>query len=459
MTETGANRKFITFIAIWLGEVVSVFGSGLTGFALGVWVYQQTGSATQFALISMFAVLPSIVASPFAGALVDRWDRRWVLLLSNLLSALVTLSLAGLFFAGRLETWHIYLGTIVNSLSGSLFQPALQASVTMLVDRKHYGRANGMIQLGFGAAQIASPVLAGILVVAIQIWRVLMIDFATFLVAIVVLLIVRIPRPQATAAGKRAPNLLGEASYGWRYVLARPGLLGLLIFFAILNFALGIVEVLITPLVLSFADAAVLGRVLSTAGIGLLLGGLVMSVWGGPKRRVLGILFFSLMQALILFLGGLRPNAVLVAIAAIVFLFNSQIIAASSQTIWQSKVEPDVQGRVFSVRMMIGWSTLPLAYLVAGPLADYVFNPLLMSGGGLSGSIGQIIGVGPGRGIGLLYILLGVMLLATVLGAYLYTPLRRVESDLPDAVVEHEPPATTPDRAPEAGDQAQLPVA
>ncbi len=220
----------------------------------------------------------------------------------------------------------------------------------------------------------------------------------------------------------------------WLALHRSPAWLGLLIFFVATNFTMGIVELLITPLVLSFASATTLGLVLSIAGCGMLVGTLVMSAWGGPKRRVYGVLGFTLLQGLLLFLGGLRPNVPLVTAAAFVYLFSSPIIFGSSQAIWQSKVEPDVQGRVFAARAMIAWSALPFAYLSSGPLVDHVFEPLLVPGGPLAGSLGQLIGVGPGRGIGLLFIVLGILSVLATVGGYLYPRLRLVEDELPDAV-------------------------
>jgi MFS family permease len=460
-TQQVANRGFRVFTAVWLGHVISLLGSELTSFALGVWVFQRTGSATQFTFVAMFAMLPGLLISPVSGALVDRWDRRWVLIVSDALAACVTLSIAGLLFTDQLEIWHIYLATMVSSVSSAFFQPAFMASTSLLVPPEQYGRANGMVQLGFSLSQIAAPTLAGVLVLTIELWGVLLIDFATFLVAITILLLVRIPRPNPVAEKDAEQNLLKQQiSYGLAYITARPGLLGLIIFFAISNFNLGIVQILITPLILGFADAGALGQVLSIAGVGMLLGGIIMSIWGGPKRRVLGILGFTLLQGVILLLGGLQPNSLLIALAAAVFLFSSQIVIGCSQTIWQTKVAPGVQGRVFAIRTMIAWSSLPIAYFVAGPLADYVFEPLLVKGGPLSDSIGQIIGVGPGRGIGLLYIMLGLFTILTVVGGYLYPRLRLVELELPDATTQDEPHTAPEKDIPfETEEQTRLSVA
>jgi MFS transporter, DHA3 family, macrolide efflux protein len=429
-----------TFLFLLVGQVVSLIGSGLTGFALGVWVFERTGSATQFALIALSATLPGIVLAPLSGALVDRWDRRTAMVLGDTMSALSTLVVAVLVATGQLQVWHIYVANAWSSTFSTLQGPAFGASISLLVSKNHLGRANGMAQLGLGISQIISPVLAGILIGTLGLRGVILIDFITYLFALATYLFVRIPRPTQSAEGKAAKgSLWHEAGYGWVYLLARPGLLALLVFFAISNLAIGMVQVLITPLVLSFASPEQLGTVLSIAGSGLLAGSVVMSIWGGPTRKVFGILGLNICQGLILFLGGLQPSVPLIATAAFLFLFSPPIINGCSQAIWQRKTPPDIQGRVLAVRMMIAWSTLPLAYLIAGPLADRVFEPAMAVNGPLAGSIGALIGTGPGRGIGLLFIALGAFILLTTWVGILYPRLRRVELELPDAIPDTPP--------------------
>lgn len=442
MTEKSTTKGLKSFFIIWFGQSISLIGSGLTGFALGVWVYQRTGSVTQFALISLFTTLPGIVFSPVAGALVDRWDRRLAMILSDSGAGACTLSIALLVLSGQIQIWHIYLIMAVSSLFNAFRWPAYTAATSLLIPQEHFGRASGMVQLTEAIAQIASPVIAGVLVGVIQVQGVILIDFASFLFALVTLFVVRVPRPAATTEGKAGRgSLLEESAYGWRYIRARPGLLGLLLFFATTNFAFGIVTVLFTPLVLSFTTPAVLGVILSIGGLGFLAGSLAMSTWGGPKPRIYGILIFSLLQAAVLIAAGLPPSPVILALAAFVVFFTVPIVNGCSQAIWQSKTAPDVQGRVFAVRRMIAWSAMPLAYLIAGPLADQVFEPLLMEGGALAGTIGRMIGVGAGRGIGLLFMGLGVLCLLAAAMTFVYPRLRNVEAELPDVLAERAPAA------------------
>lgn len=435
MTQQSASRRLTVFFFLWLGQVVSLFGSGLTSFALGVWVYQQTGSASQFALILFSASLPAFLVSPVVGALVDRWNRRWVLILSDAGSAVATVAIVLLLWSDRLAIWHIYVAVAVSAVFQAFQPPAFAASTTLLVAKKHFARASGMILMGQAVAQLLAPVTAGFLLVSIQLAGIIVIDIATFVFAVILLLLVRIPQPKTTAEGAAAKgSLTSESAFGWTYIKSRKGLLGMLVMFAAYNFSIGILAVLLTPLVLSFASAQTLGVVLSVAGTGLVLGGLVMTVTGGPRRRMRGIYLTFLVLGPTLFLGGLRESAAVVAIAAFIFMFGAQVVNASAQAIWQSKVAPDVQGRVFAIRRMVAMAAIPAAYLVGGPLAEYVFEPLLMPGGPLADTVGRLIGVGPGRGTGLLFIVLGFYILLVVFAGYRYSPLRNIETELPDAI-------------------------
>lgn len=442
MTRHVGPRGFRAFLLIWFGQSVSLLGSSLTGFALGVWVYQRAGSVTQFALISLFTALPGIVFSPVAGALVDRWDRRRAMMLSDLGAGACTLVIALLLLTGRLEVWHIYAAMALSSTFSAFQWPAYSAATTLLVPKEHLGRSSGMVQVSEAVAQILSPVIAGVLMGVIGIHVVILIDVATFLFALGTLLVVRVPKPPATGEGTAGKgSLLHEAAFGWTYIRARPGLLGLLLFFAATNFASGIVGVLFTPLVLSFATVDVLGLLMSFGGFGFLAGSLTMSAWGGPRRRIRGILGASVLSGAVLFAAGIPPRVWILGVAAFLYFFSLPIINGCSQAIWQSKTAPDVQGRVFAVRRMIAWASLPLAYLIAGPLADRVFEPLLAEGGLLAGTVGRIIGVGAGRGIGLMFIVLGGVILLSVLAAWLNPRVRHVDTELPEFAGSAQAPA------------------
>lgn len=436
MSQRVSQRGFQTFFPIWFGQVISLVGSGLTSFALGVWILEEKGAATPYTINLLCFVLPGLLLSPLAGALADRWDRRWVMILSDTGAALSTLAVALLLRAGHLEIWHIYLASAVGSAFGAFQRPAYTASTSLLVPKEHYGRASGLVQLGEAISHIVSPVLAGFLVLKIQVWGVVLVDFATFLFAVVTLLFVRIPKPESSARKAVERSLLQDILYGLRYLVERPGLLGMLTLFAFVNFLLGFTSALFAPMILAFADADVLGTVISIGGSGMLIGGLLMSAWGGPKRRIHGVLGAILVVGLGVLFAGLRPSAALISAALFGAFFVLPIVNGSSQAIWQSKVAPDVQGRVFATRSTIAMIMNPLAYILSGPLADYVFEPLLVAGGPLSASVGRVIGVGQGRGMGLMFIVMGLLTMLLAVGGYLYPRIRSVESELPDAVTE-----------------------
>ena len=435
MDQRKAPGSMTTFTIIWLGQVVSLVGSGLTSFALGVWVFERTGSATQFALIGLAAVLPRVLLSPLAGTIVDRWDRRWVMIIADIGAGLSTMLVMLLLATNQLELWHIYALTMANAAFGTVQWPAFAAVTTLLIPKNSLGRANGMVQFGRATSEILAPALAGVLMGLIQLEGVILIDVVTFVFAVGTLLLVRFPQPEVSAqsAGEKG-SLWRDLTYGWRYIFARPGLRDLLIFFAAVNFLWGMVGALIVPLVLGWTSSEMLGLLISIAGVGMLAGSLIMSVWGGPQRRIHGVLTFELLSGVCFMLIGLRPSFWLVAVGVFGAHATIAIVFGSNQAIWQSKVAPDIQGRVFATQQMIARAAAPLAYLLAGPLADRVFEPLLAPDGGLAASIGQVVGTGAGRGIGLLFVLMGVVKILVSLAGWMNPHIRHVEDALPDAI-------------------------
>lgn len=428
---------FRAFLIMWAGQLLSLVGSGLTRFAMGVWVYEATGSVTQFALIAVSTRVPGLLLSPVAGALADRWDRRWTMLGANVGPALTTAGLAALLWIDGLAVWHVYVFAGFAGLFEAFHWPAYVASSTLLVPRRHLGRIGGMMQIGQALATTLAPAPAGVLLATVGLTGVIVADFTTFFLAVCTLFLVRIPKPRASADGREGEGSLWRRTlHGWHFIRRRPGLLGLLLHFASVNLVLGVAVVLVTPMVLSFTTAAVLGVVLTTANSGFLVGALAMSAHGGPRRKIHGILGAGLFMAVGIGLAGFRADPYLIAGALFVAFFGVPIVNGSSQALWQSKVPPDVQGRVFGMRRMIATATAPVGFLAAGPLADRVFEPLLQPDGALASTAGRILGVGEGRGIGLLFVLLAVLLLLVSAWGYLQPRIRDVEDVLPDAVLD-----------------------
>lgn len=431
------KKRMPTFLLVWLGQIVSLFGSSLTEFALGVWVYQTTGSITQFALISVFIHLPNLLISPIAGAVVDRWDRRSAMILNDIVSVVVTAILMGLVFTNRLEVWHIYIAVSIGSVLGAFQWPAYMASISQLVPLQELSRANGMVQVSRAIAKISGPTIAGLLVSQIGIAPILLMDSGTFLIGLIPLLIVRFPKLEVENYQRREFNLdqlWKDTVSAWNYIFIRPGLKKLLTFFSITYFTEGMLQILFWPLVLSFASSQELGFILSISGCGMLVGSVAVSVWGGPKNRMKAILWLVGLQGLCLCLGGFKPSVILAGFGGFGYLFARPFIVSSNHTIWQCKVPLDLQGRVFSLQSMVERSLLILSHLTVGPLADRILEPMMMENGLLADSIGKIIGVGTGRGTGLLFMTIGLVNVIAALIAYRMPRLRRVEKEVPDAI-------------------------
>jgi MFS family permease len=425
------------FLLIWFGQLVSGVGSRLTAFALGVWVLQTTGSTTRFAMVFVAMAVPSLLISPIAGALVDRWDRRRTMIACEAISATTMLAMAGLLASGHLAMWHIYVGVGITALANAFLQPAYAASIPLLATSDQLTRVNGLVQTGFAIAQVGGPLLAGILVSTISMQGVLIVDALTFLTGLLALVWARIPRPQRSSDDEER-GLWHEAATGFAYVRDRRGLFGLLIVFGLSNFMFGIASIAITPLILSLADPALLGMQMAIGGVGLLIGGVAMTTWGGPRRRVVGVLGFSMLAGLFLAAHGLRPSFALVVVAGFLFFLSVPIINASNATLWQSKVPADLQGRCFAIQRVLAEAAMPLAFCLAGPLAEHVFEPLMAVDGPLAGSIGLLIGTGPGRGLSLMFIVLGLSMVAIAAVAWSVRSIREVEEQLPDAPVAVE---------------------
>lgn len=426
-----------TFLIIWIGQFISMLGSGLTNFGLAVWIFDQTGQATPFALTVMFGNIPRILLSPVAGALVDRWNRRRVMILADTGAAVITLGTFLLLLNGQLAIWHIYIIAILHACLGAFQEPAYTASITMLVPKKDLARASGMMQMGQALEMLITPLLAGILFVAIGLRGVIMVDFITFFFAVSALLFVHIPQPEKTnqQPDEEKQSVWQEARFGLSYLRARSGLFGLLLYFAMVNFFLNFSAVLMGPMVLSFSEANALGIVQAIGGIGMLIGSIAMGAWGGPQRKIPAVIGFIMLAAVGTFVAGLQSSVWVIGAGLFIMMFSIPFGSGMSQAVFQTKVAPAVQGRVFATRSMISRSMMPVAFLLAGPLADRVFVPLLSNGGALADTlVGQIVGVGPGRGIGLLFMASGLTLAIGTVFVWLNPRIRLLEDELPDAI-------------------------
>ena len=283
------------FSVVWLGQLVSMTGSGMTRFALTIWVWQQTGEATALALVAIFSFAPAIIFSPIAGAIVDRVSRKKVMIASDLAAGLSTVALLILYSTGLLEIWHLWAAGFFASTFESFQFPAYSAAITTMIDKKHYTRANAMLTMVESASGIIAPASAGALLPLLGISGIMIIDIVTFVFAIGALLLVVIPDPVQTATGRASRGtLFQESLFGFRYIFANPSLLGLLLIFFSTNLTFGLVMILFAPMILARTadNTVILGTTMMMFGVGGVVGGLVIAAWGGFKRRIHGVLLW-----------------------------------------------------------------------------------------------------------------------------------------------------------------------
>jgi MFS family permease len=424
------------FTVIWFGQLVSMLGTGMTNFALSFWIFEQTGSATALTIAIFCFVAPSILLSPIAGALVDRFDRKTIMVLSDAAAGVVTIAWLLLVVFADLQLWQIYLGNIIAGAFNSLQWPAFSAAVSLMIPKAQFGRASGMLDFAGAASGILAPAFAGALLGAIGLGGIMAIDVATFLVAVGTILLIRIPEPERPPGDPAPlPSIWQDSLFGFRYIRAKPSLLGLQLVFALMNFLAAFGGAVMVPMILARTgnDERALATVQSISAVGGVVGGLLMSTWGGPKRRVNGVLLgLSLSSILGPTIIGLARSVLGWSAGAFMSQASGPIINGSNQAIWQAKVDPTLQGRVFATRRMIAQATFPLALLFAGPLADRVFEPAMAGGTALSAVFGPLVGTGPGAGMALMLVLSGLLGTAAGLGGFLFPAVRNAEDILPD---------------------------
>lgn len=446
MSATTYNLR--TFYTLLLTQTFSLIGSRMTALAVGIWVFNETGSATPLSLVAFFTFLPRLVSAGVAGVLSDRWDRRYIMIVSDTGQAIGTALLLISVASGGFQLWHLYAVTILQATFDIFQGPAFQASVTMLVPDAQRSRANAMQLLTNPASGIIAPAITGALYAALGLTGIIALDLLTFLGAITVVLLIRIPRPQPSAeALALRGSFWQELRSGFQYVWSRRPLLMIFVFTSSTNFFMAAMIVLLTPYVLARTGSeAALGMLLSLFSLGSLAGSLVMAAWGGTRRRIhtmmpalalsgLAVVFFSLQRAPLGMAFGLFWWA-----------FFPPMNNTSILSILQLKVPPDLQGRVFATISQISMLLIPLSYLIVGPLADGVFELAVRQAGW--GLVEPLVGSGPGAGMALLLLLGGAAVTLIAVGFYLLPVLRTLEETLPDYA-----PAAAP--GPQAADVNQ----
>ncbi|MBN8657410.1 MAG: MFS transporter [Anaerolineae bacterium] len=434
------------FTIVWLGQIISVLASAMSQFGLTIWMYEKTESATALGVMQVFFITPFLIISPIAGVMVDRHNRKMMMMVSDLMAGIATILILVFQYFGILEFWHMYVASIIYGLGNAFQWPAYSAAISTMVPKEQYGRANGMMSLVEAGPGVVAPLLAGMLLPIFGLTGLLFFDVATFILAIGALSIVHVPQPQRTQEGEQGKgSIWKEASYGFKYIFARPSLLGLQLTFFIGNLFSGISFTLLAPMVLARTanDSVLLGSVLTAGAVGGLIGGIAMSAWGGFKRRVHGVLVGWMISGVGMAILGLVGGLPIWIIGMIVSSIVIPLVNGSNQAIWQSKVAPDLQGRVFSARRLIAWFTNPISPIIAGTLADFVLEPQMRTTSMLSEMFGGLVGTGPGAGMGLIMSFCGLLCILVGGAGYFIPAIHNAETILPDhdALAKAEPEA------------------
>lgn len=424
------------FTVVWVGQLVSLFGTAMSQFALTVWAYQITEEATALALVAFFSFTPGVLVSPIAGAMVDRWNRKLVMMLSDLGAGIGTIGVFILYSTGDLQIWHLCVAGAFTSVFGAFQWPAYSAAISTMLKKEQYARANGMIGLAEALPAVFAAPFATALLVIIGIQGVMLIDIVTFLFALGMLLLVYIPQPAMSETGKASKgSLWKESGYGFRFIWQNKPLLGVQLAFFVTNLMHALTGTLRAPMILARAGGgeAALAGVQSAAAVGGVLGGLLLSSVGAPKRKIIGVLGGMLLSSLFeTVLMGLGQTFAVWAVAGFAGGLLVPLLNASNQSLWQAKVPPDVQGRVFAARRMIAQITIPVGMAITGPLADYVFEPAMREGGSLVPIFGGLVGTGAGAGMAVMMVIFGTLGAISPIIFYLIPTVRHVETLMPD---------------------------
>ena len=422
------------FIVLWLGQAFSLLGGSMALFAVTLWIYQRTGQATPVALLGFFNMAPMVLFGLFTGALVDRHDRRWMILMSDLASLVVTLFLISFALSGSLAMWQLYMAAFVLGTFQTFQWPAVSAAITLMVDKKHYGRAASLLEMAGMSSGILAPLLAGSLLGFVELGGVLCATALGSALAIVSVFFIELPPQRSMSEGPRS-SLIREVKEGFAYLLKRPPFIGVQSTFLLGNFFFTLSYLLLGPFVLAktgnnrmaFASVETAGAMGGLAGYGLI------ALLGGPRNKVFGILAgwagSGLAGLCVIGTGLTLPFWI---VGAFLGSAVGSLNYASNQALWQSKVSPELQGRVFAVRRLIAMGINPLASLAAGPLADRLLEPAMRQGGALAPTLGPIFGVGPGSGIAIIFVGSGLATSLVCLVAWFIPLIRHAESLIPD---------------------------
>jgi len=404
-------KKFMT---IWAGELVSNIGSGMTAFALSVYVYQLTGSVTWVSIVTLLAYLPTIILNPIGGILADRFDRRLMMICGDLFSALGLLYILISIQMRQIGLVPIIIGVTINSIFVSLLDPSYKATVTDLLSEEEYAKASGLVQMASNAKYLISPAVAGVILGFFDIRMVLIIDISTFFITVLAVALVR-KNIQKVKPRQDKLNILKELNEGMRYIVKDKGIATLVLLMAFMCFFIGFVQTLMIPMVLPIGSVKTVGFMESVSAIGMLVGSVVISILG-IKKHYSKILMVSLIVCgCFMALIGTSTYMAFILAASILFFATLPFVNTCADVLIRVSIPNSVQGRVWGLISLLTQMGCVIAYATCGLLADHVFEPMMQENGILATSIGKVIGTGEGRGIGLMLIIAGILMVVVAL--------------------------------------------
>ena len=420
-----SGKSFGKFILLWSGELISAIGSGLTSFGLGVYVFQQTGKASAMALVTLLAFLPSLLLSAPSGVLADRYDRRLLMIIGDSLSAVGLIFILICMLNGDAQLWQICVGVTISSVFSSLLEPSYRATVTDLLTEEQYTKASGLVQAAGSAKYLISPIIAGYLLTVSDIKLLLIIDICTFFVTVTSTFVVRSGIKSEKC--EQTKSFVSAFKDGWDAITEIRGVLVLVIVASVMTFFLGFIQTLSTPMILAFTDSSSLGTAETICASGMLVSSVIIGIIS-IKKGYVNLLSTSLFCAGIFMAGfGLRENMLLICVSGFLFFAMLPFANTSLDFLVRTNIENSVQGRAWGLIGLISQLGYVAAYALSGVLSDYVFTPLLLDSGALSGNVGKIIGTGYGRGTGLLIIISGLLLCVTSLVLYNMKSVKQLE--------------------------------
>lgn len=434
--EKKTNDKFKKFLVVWFGQFVSMLGSGISSFGLSLWIFMMTKSATSFAMTFLVQILPGILFAPLAGSFADRFHRKKIIIFTDSLDAVVKVFLVFLLLSKKMEVWMVYPITFISQSLGTFQNPAFNASIPLLVNKEDIPRANGLMQLIRSIQNMIAPIIAGALFAFIGLAGLFIIDFITFFVAIFTILPQKFDQKiEDNKNDNFAKTIVEDLKIAGRVLKSKQGFISLIVVFSILNFIANIVMVLLGPLVMSNFDTKIYGLVNSISGVAMVIGGFFAGAIPSKEHKVKSVFLSLIISSFGMIIMGVHYHWIVIAIGMFIFMLPTPYANGTLGSLIQLKIENRMLGRVSALIDCLMKIITPLAIIISGFLADDVFNPLLVKGGSLSDTvIGKLLGVGKGRGIGLLFVICGILLLTICLYMFFNKNVNRLEEVNPDVL-------------------------